>query len=128
MTAHQCARILIMLPEKRPESAASSTLAKNILSTLIPTVVRHLLLCSKLGSEASSRQDEKLIFLEEDIKTLVMLPTVAPEAESKSVCKTREDVYQVTDLFSILGRNSIIEYCTAHFDDPFGPCKSSISR
>ncbi|KAI7879526.1 ARM repeat-containing protein [Lichtheimia hyalospora FSU 10163] len=77
MTAHQCMRMLIMLPEKKSDSPASVTLGRLVLNALIPTVVEHLLSYAKLSAMEPTRTDESLPLLEEDIKTLAALVSSA---------------------------------------------------
>lgn len=84
MTAHQCMRMLIMLPEKKSDSPASIALGRLALNALIPTVVEHLLSYAKLSGIEPSRTDESLTLLEEDIKTLTALVSSATsDADSK---------------------------------------------
>ena len=68
-------RMLIMLPEKKSNSPACISLGKTLLSSLIPTIVQHLLSFAEL----SVISDEQALFLDEDVKTLVTLPTAVPE-------------------------------------------------
>ncbi|KAI9492675.1 hypothetical protein BDB00DRAFT_420321 [Zychaea mexicana] len=81
LTAHQCMRMLIMLPEKKSDSPTSVSLGKSLLSALIPTIVQHLLSFQKL----SSVSDEQLVLLNEDVKTLVTLPTAAADDKERSL-------------------------------------------
>ena len=74
-------RMLITLPEKRSDSPASVSLGKSLLSALIPAIVQHLLSFQKLSTSIT---DDQLVLLNEDVKTLITLPTaVHDDTESK---------------------------------------------
>lgn len=65
LTAHQCVRMLLSLPEKRANFPAAVTLGHLMTQALIPTLLQHTLQVAKA---------EKLDLLDQDIKTLTSLP------------------------------------------------------
>ncbi|KAI7854364.1 armadillo-type protein [Circinella umbellata] len=81
LTAHQCMRMLITLPEKRSDSPASVSLGKSLLSALIPAIVQHLLSFQNLSNTIT---DDQLVLLNEDVKTLITLPTAVHNDTEKS--------------------------------------------
>ncbi|KAI7871588.1 hypothetical protein BDF14DRAFT_1074175 [Spinellus fusiger] len=84
MTAHQCLRTFISISEKKASSKSSIMLGQAIINAVIPTVVTHTL-NYKFSGENISKEDSTLSILEEDIKTLVMLPNTVPENQKKMI-------------------------------------------
>ncbi|KAL0078649.1 hypothetical protein J3Q64DRAFT_1765530 [Phycomyces blakesleeanus] len=82
MTAHQCLRTLISLPDKKSSSPALLGLGRSTVSTLVPHVVTHAL-SFKFSNENIEKDKARAGLLEEDIKTLITLPNCVPEEQSK---------------------------------------------
>ncbi|KAF7731917.1 hypothetical protein EC973_007748 [Apophysomyces ossiformis] len=76
ITAHQCLRTLIALPEKG-NSGALVVLGQYMINVTIPHVVTHAL-AYKFSEE--SMEDNSTVFLDEDIQTLIVLVNSVPEA------------------------------------------------
>ncbi|KAI9318532.1 armadillo-type protein [Dichotomocladium elegans] len=83
VTAHQCMRMIAVMPEKKPNSAAAASLSKIGLNALVPVVVEHLLSYAKLPGCQPTRAEESLSLLEEDMTTLEALVTSVAEDREK---------------------------------------------
>ncbi|ORZ22294.1 armadillo-type protein [Absidia repens] len=90
---HQCIRTLLVLPEKATGCDASKLLGRQFTSAIMPLLLNRILSHQSSDSNSQKSTPASMESLSDDIKTLTVLPTSAPEKQSTAKRRKRKKTH-----------------------------------